>query len=149
MVVEGKAIVSGASAASLAALIEAHRAETDPVRMVLRPEGGRHVIELFADPPLDNAAVVQIVRYAPQARVEILRGENAGRIVDYANVVTAWHAVADWDGRTPLKLTATIEGEEPAVVIVQSARRPGSRPGKPAAKAQPLPGEILAAARLN
>lgn len=142
MVVEGKNVVAGANAADLAALIETHRAATDPVRMSLRPEGGRYVIELLADPPLETGAVVQIVRYAPQARVEILRGENAGRIVDYANVVTAWHAVAEWDGRTPLKLTAAIDGDEPAVVIVQSAR-----PGK--AKAAPLPGEILAAARLN
>lgn len=140
MIVGGAERVVGARPAELTALIEAHRAAPARVQMSHRTEAGRHIIELRADPPLDTGAVVQIVRYAPQARVEILRGENAGRIVDYANVVTAWHAVAEWDGRMPLKLTATIEGEEPAVVIVQAAR-----PGK----SSPVPGRILSAGRLN
>ncbi|MFP1645711.1 DUF1223 domain-containing protein [Pontitalea aquivivens] len=140
MIVGGAERVVGARPAELTALIEAHRAVAPRVQMRHRLESGRHILELRADPPLDTGAVVQIVRYAPQARVEILRGENAGKIVDYANVVTAWHAVAEWDGRMPLKLTATIEGEEPAVVIVQSAR-----PGKTG----PVPGHILSAGRLN
>ena len=62
------------------------------------------------------------------------------RIPADANVVTAWHAVAEWDGRKPLRLNARIEGEDPAVVIVQSAR-----PGK----SVPLPGPIVAARKLQ
>ena len=108
--------------------------------MTVAGSKGQYVLELRADPPLAQGAVVQIVRYMPQARVEILRGENAGLVVDYANVVTAWHAVAEWDGRTPTRLNARIDGDEPAVVIVQTAL-----PGKSA----PLPGPIVAAARLD
>lgn len=100
---------------------------------------GHFVIDLSANPPLDQGTVVQIVRFVPQAQVEILRGENAGRVLDFANVVTAWHAVAEWDGQAPLRLSAEIEGQEPGAVIVQSAR-----PGK----LVPLPGQILAAALL-
>ena len=101
---------------------------------------GQYVIDLAAPRPLKQATVVQIVRYVPQAQVEILRGENAGQVLDFANVVTAWHAVADWDGKAPVRLTARIEGEEPAAVIVQSAL-----PGKTV----PLPGPILAAGWLR
>lgn len=100
---------------------------------------GHFVIDLSANPPLDQGTVVQIVRFVPQAQVEILRGENAGQVLDFANVVTAWHAVAEWDGKAPLRLSAEIEGQEPGAVIVQSAR-----PGK----LVPLPGQILAAALL-
>lgn len=101
---------------------------------------GEYVIDLSSPARLAQGTVVQIVRYAPQARVEILRGENAGQVLDYVNVVTAWHAVAEWDGKAPLRLNAKIEGDEPAVVIVQTAM-----PGKSA----PLPGAILAAGRLR
>ncbi len=103
-------------------------------------QAGQYVIDLAANPPLDLGTVVQIVRYVPQAQVEILRGENAGQVLDFANVVTAWHAVAEWDGQAPLRLTAQIEGAEPAVVIVQSAL-----PGK----SVPLPGQIVAAGWLR
>ena len=140
MIVGGADALVAPRAADLAGLITAHRQTPARVSLGVTADGARFVIQIDADPPLETGAVVQIVRYAPQARVEILRGENAGKVVDYANIVTAWHAVADWDGRTPLKLNATVEGEEPAVVIVQAAR-----PGKSA----PLPGAILAAGRIK
>lgn len=136
MIVGGADALVGPRAADLAGLISAHRQAPAQVRLSVSSDGARYVIEIDADPPLETGAVVQIVRYAPQARVEILRGENAGKVVDYTNIVTAWHAVADWDGRAPLKLNATIDGEEPAVVIVQTAR---------AGKSAPMPGAILAA----
>ena len=103
-------------------------------------EPGQFAIDLSAPRPLKQKSVVQIVRYVPQARVEILRGENAGQVLDFANVVTAWHAVAEWDGKAPVRLNARIEGEDPAAVIVQTAL-----PGKTV----PLPGAILAAGWLR
>ncbi|MDD8024648.1 MAG: DUF1223 domain-containing protein [Paracoccaceae bacterium] len=139
MIVDGDQALVGPSGSALDALIQ-DNAAPGPVQIKISGAKGQYQIELWANPPLDQGTVVQIVRYAPQARVEILRGENAGLQLDYANVVTAWHAVAEWDGRTPTRLNAKIEGEEPAVVIVQSAR-----PGKSA----PLPGRILAAGRLE
>lgn len=140
MIVEGSASLVGGDAATLDALVAQQKALPAAVSMTVSGGKGQYVIELRADPPLPRGAVVQIVRYMPQARVEILRGENAGLVVDYANVVTAWHAVADWDGVTPTRLNTRIDGDEPAVVIIQ-----GTLPGKAAA----LPGPILAAAKLN
>ncbi len=34
--------------------------------------------------------LVQVVRFVPHARVRIERGENAGRTLDYHNIVTEW-----------------------------------------------------------
>jgi len=142
MIVGGDHSLVGPSAADLSAMIETQKAEPAKVALHVTDGAGtgQYVIDLSATPPLGNGTVVQIVRYAPQARVEILRGENAGQVLDYTNVVTAWHAVAEWDGKAALRLNAKIDGDEPAVVIVQTAL-----PGKSA----PLPGPILAAARLR
>lgn len=140
MIVEGSEALVGPQADTLETLIRKGKEATDPVGIAVSGAAGQYEIEIWSDHPLEQPTVVQIVRYAPEARVKILRGENAGLEMDYANVVTSWHAVAQWDGKAPTRLTATLEGEEPAVVIVQSAL-----PGRKA----PLPGAILAAARLG
>lgn len=80
-------------------------------------------------PPLS----LQLVRYMPAAHVEIHAGENAGRQAQYFNIVTSWEVIGAWDMGTPLRLSVAIEGEEPAVVILQEHGQ----------------GEIVAAARLR
>ncbi len=142
VIVGGDHSLTSPSGAEIDALIASEVTMPPKVALTVSAGGqaGQYVIDLAANPPLDLGTVVQIVRYVPQAQVEILRGENAGQVLDFANVVTAWHAVAEWDGQAPLRLTAQIEGEEPAVVIVQSAL-----PGK----SVPLPGQIVAAGWLR
>jgi len=76
---------------------------------------------------------LQLVRYNPAAHVEIMAGENAGRQAQYFNIVTSWEVIGSWDMRAPLRLSVQIEGEQPAVVILQ----------------EPGQGEIVAAARLR
>ncbi|PTV94860.1 hypothetical protein C8J27_106128 [Rhodobacter aestuarii] len=143
VIVGGEQSLTAPAAGTLERMISAEAAEPPRVALAVA-EGeapGQYVIDLApVGRALDRPSVVQIVRYVPQAQVEILRGENAGKVLDFANVVTAWHAVAEWDGRAPLRLNAQIEGTEPAVVIVQTAL-----PGK----AAPLPGPILSTARLR
>lgn len=77
--------------------------------------------------------VVQLVRYTPEATVEILRGENRGRTLSYSNIVTSWDVIARWDGAETLRLGAELSGGQPSVVIVQQAGN----------------GPILAAARVE
>ncbi len=77
--------------------------------------------------------VVQLVRYIPSSTVAIKRGENAGRSIEYTNVVTEWRLLKKWDGSKALSLSVDLEGENPVVVIVQTAGD----------------GPILAAARLR
>ncbi|RWR12950.1 DUF1223 domain-containing protein [Sinirhodobacter populi] len=140
MIVEGRQSLIGGDETALDMMVREEKGRQKAVSISVSGSDGQYQIELSADPPQPQGAIVQIVRYMPAARVEILRGENAGMVVNYANVVTAWHAVAEWDGRTATRFNAKIEGDDPAVVIVQSAV-----PGKSA----PLPGPILAAERLN
>lgn len=132
MIVAGMDHLVGVRPSELATLI-AHHAETPrPVELSLERQGEVVKVDARAVAPLPGGASVQLVRFRPHARVEIARGENAGQTIDYRNIVTAWQAVADWDGQSDLVLTVEAPGAEPVVVILQA----------------PGPGPILAAAAL-
>lgn len=76
---------------------------------------------ITAEPGQGGNYAVQLVRYLPEKTVDIRRGENAGRNLTYANIVTSWDVVAEWDGRSPLALEADAEGDNPIVVILQQS----------------------------
>jgi hypothetical protein len=63
-------------------------------------------------------------------------GENAGKTIDYANVVTSWNYVADWDGVAPLQVDVPTTTADPVAVIVQQ-------------DVNKLPGHIIAAVRID
>ena len=120
----------GARAMEVGSAIRAHAAADSGVELQAARTAGGLRIEATAARPADM--VVQLVRFDPLRSVDVLRGENAGRTLRYANVVTAWDRIARWDGSAPLALDATLSGADGAVVIVQAAGN----------------GPILAAARL-
>ncbi len=120
LIVDGMERVQGVRPMLMADLVRAHRDRPRNVRIGLDRTEGHLTIRLSAEPPLDRAAVVQLVRYLPRAQVTIERGENAGRSVTYHNIVTLWDTLAQWDGQAALTLTTEAPGAEPVVVIVQS-----------------------------
>jgi hypothetical protein len=63
---------------------------------------------------------VQLVRYHPKETVKIEYGENAGRVIEYNNIVTSWTRVGDWSGAEDLQLTLPVTGDDPVVVILQA-----------------------------
>ncbi len=133
MIVGGMDHVVGIRAEEVDALIRRYGAGPAPVTLDVARTGGQVQVRARAAAPLANGAVVQLVRYRARERVEIVLGENAGRIIDYANIVTAWTQVADWDGRSELSLTLAAPGSDSVAVIVQ----------------EPGPGPILAAGALR
>ncbi|KQI72744.1 hypothetical protein AN191_06980 [Loktanella sp. 5RATIMAR09] len=76
---------------------------------------------ITSEPGQAGEYAVQLVRYKPEETVNIRRGENAGRNLTYANIVTSWEVVAEWDGRSPLAFEAYAEGDSPIVVILQQS----------------------------
>lgn len=140
MIVAGAEEITAPSAAQIDTMIAQAAAALGQVTVRMGKGEAGYRIELAAQPPLTEGVIVQIVRYAPEMQMEILHGENAGKVIDYANVVTAWHAVADWDGVKPIALNVALDGPEPAILIVQEAV---------AGRSKPLPGPIRAAIRLQ
>lgn len=133
MVVGGTDHLVGARPVELMALIERHAANPAPVLLSLSRSGGQVEISATSAGKLPNGAVVQLVRYTPQADVTIRGGENGGQTIRYSNIVRSWDAIGEWDGTAPLSLSAPLGGTDPVVVILQ----------------EPGPGPILAAARLR
>lgn len=140
LIVAGADELTGPTADQVDTMISSAKSKLGQVQLRLGKSDAGYRVEMSAQPPLSQGAVVQIVRYIPEAQVEILRGENAGKVMDYVNIVTAWHAVADWDGVKPMAMNVALDGPEPAILIVQEAI-PGRK--------KPLPGAIKAAIRLQ
>ncbi|MEM1431888.1 MAG: DUF1223 domain-containing protein [Pseudomonadota bacterium] len=119
IIVEGRARVVGAKAMAVVNAVEEQRAAPPQIALTAERTGEVLQIEARALTQATAELVVQLVRYKPEGRVEILRGENAGRTLSYANIVTAWDVVAEWTVDTPLSLRLDVPGDQPAVVIVQ------------------------------
>lgn len=90
--------------------------------------------------PGAGAAVVWLVTYRDHASVTIERGENAGKTIDYTQIVTGKQMLGAWEGGegTTLKLPLSelsANGSNGAVILVQSDK-------------EGLPGPILGAASI-
>ena len=132
MVVGGVHSVAGFQPMELADLIRRHRQAPSPVTLTLDRDGSRVWIDVAAEEPVGET-LVHLVRYDPEVEVEIASGENAGRTMRYANVVTEWHVLGRWSGSGSARLDGVAPGGQAVVVLVQKAPQ----------------GEILAARRLR
>jgi len=133
IIVGGMDHVVGAHQSALdSAIAENARRETR-VSMVLERWGDDVRVKASAMADLPNGAWVQLVRVLPAARVEITRGENRGRTIEYTSVVTAMDRVAVWNGQKDLALTLDAPGPQWVAVIIQ----------------EPGPGRILSASLLK
>jgi hypothetical protein len=120
MIVGGMDRVEGTDPGLVEDAIRRHQGVKPTVQLQLVRHGAQVAIAAQASAALDAPLRVQLVRYHPMSKVKIEEGENAGRVLDYANVVTAWSTLAMWDGRSDLALTAPVEGTDPVVVILQA-----------------------------
>ena len=62
---------------------------------------------------------VQLVSVSPLETVEISRGENAGRRLEYANSVIGWQNLGRWDGLGPTTFATGVLGPGRYAVLVQ------------------------------
>jgi hypothetical protein len=120
MIVGGQDHVIGTHRQDAAALIQKHAtAHTGVTLSVTQDAGGQFTIKAQAEPGVAGPIIIQLVTYDPLRTVDITRGENNGRTVDYSNVVTAWSVLGEWTVSEPLVLTVQPKPQGPAVVILQ------------------------------
>lgn len=134
MIVDGSDFVKGAHPVELAERLAVARMRPATVMLSVSAgsDGGYRVLARPLPDLQSGPMLVALVHYMPRKTVEILRGENAGKMIDYVNIVTYWKPVAEWDGRAPLEVELEPAQDRPAALVVQ-------REG---------PGTIEAAARL-
>jgi hypothetical protein len=120
MIVGGKDHLIGTKPMQLADLLQAHAAIPKPVEVSLSRGGGRVTIVAKSRNGAVQGALVQLVTYTPRASVAIGRGENAGKTLEYHNIVREWVDVGTWDGRTDFRATVRVPDNTPVAVLVQS-----------------------------
>lgn len=121
MIVNGQTDIVGAKPMKLSEAIAAHAQMAPKVDLTLARDGGTVVINATALEDLNGPVTVHMLRYTPRATTQIKRGENRGRTLEYANIVEGWTVLGDWDGGTPLQMSAEVSGDQPTVVILQAA----------------------------
>jgi hypothetical protein len=119
LIIGGRDRIEGFAPQETAAQLERHLALSSDVRLSVERRGDSLVIRAEADPPLDQPARIQLVRYKPEETVAIERGENAGKTITYRNIVTAWEGLGIWSGQEPMELSVPFSGSQPGAVIVQ------------------------------
>lgn len=127
-VIDGTRGLVGSDETALRAAITRARAAGPSIPVALVREGDRLVTRVG---PRDGAARVLLVGFDPSHTTQVLRGENAGRTLEQANVVRAIHDLGRWSGGAATFAAARPEGDTAAVLL------------------QAEDGRILGAARLD
>jgi hypothetical protein len=100
-----------------AAIAEAHGAA--PVAVLTLETTDEGLVVTIAAAGERPAAAVSYVLFAPPQTVEISRGENRGRSLDYHNVVRSWMMLDDWTGQARRWVLPLPQEARGAVVLVQ------------------------------
>lgn len=125
IIVQGESDVVGNHPMDVTDLIAEYRERPQGVSLAIRRDSdGLLHIAAAAKRQIAKPLIVQVIRYEPEAKVEITRGENAGHRLAYANVVTEWTVLGEWDASTPYSATVPARGPRPVVVVIQQ-RGPG------------------------
>lgn len=122
IIVNGTWDIAGFKPMKVADAIERAAAEPDLVEIELAPEAGRLAIRIETAAPVPGGGQVILARYVPHQRVEIERGENAGQVLDYVNIVSEWRDLGHWDGAGPAEIVTELAGDTPGAVLVQAIR---------------------------
>ena len=119
MIINGVDQVVGTHTLDVVDVIDRNKSREPYVSLEVTRDGSQLSIRAEAGEPLPDRLTVQLIRYRPQARVDIERGENAGRSINYVNIVTTLEVLQQWDTNQPLDLNATVIGNEPVVILLQ------------------------------
>ncbi|MCV0394627.1 MAG: DUF1223 domain-containing protein [Rhizobiaceae bacterium] len=140
-VVNGRVHLNGAAKSRLDMTIErmASGDQALSVDVEIRRDGDTIAISTGDWPNGHIKAHVLLVVYKPVTAVEVKRGENAGRTLEYRNAVVRMQAAGMWKGKpAQWEIPASEIGEgNGAAVLIQAMRKDGA------------PGPVLGAAALE
>lgn len=129
VIVNGLAGAAGGDSTEIEQAIKTTKRVDGALGVPLRlTETGGHIKVEVAEGGGGPAGVFAL-RVARASTVQILRGENAGRVVTYTNVVRAIDKLGDWTGRTAtFDMPGVAREDEGFVVLVQKGTpdRPGA-----------------------
>ena len=118
MIINGETDIVGTRPRELSQAIAEHASRPETVALDVQRNGDDLTIAAQAN-GASGPFLVHMVRYTAERTANITRGENAGRKLTYANVSEDWKILGQWDGVTPLRMTADVTGDKPIVVVIQ------------------------------
>jgi len=118
MIVGGKDHVVGYKPMKLAELMTAHKAKANPVDLDISRSGDRVTIKASAGRAVGDT-VIRLAVVSDSQSVAIKRGENAGRTIEYHNIVRDMSDLAAWNGRSTFSQTYRVPNGDRIVVLVQ------------------------------
>lgn len=119
MIFNGQAQVAGARINMIEQELRAIRAQKPLAQIDLAARGNQLEMRLVSLSAKTRPSDIHLVHYLKKAVVPIESGENRGRTVSYANIVSSWETIGQWNGTSPLSLSYTLQHDEPFAVIVQ------------------------------
>ncbi|MBO6898876.1 MAG: DUF1223 domain-containing protein [Shimia sp.] len=117
MIVNGKDHVVGTHPNKVEGLIKTHLKGSSAVDLSITREGNQ--LRIKASASKQAPMQVHVIRYKEAEKVSIKRGENAGRVLTYSNIVFEWETVKNWNGRNDLSTNVPVTGDAPIVVLIQ------------------------------
>ena len=118
LVIAGSDSLVGSARKIIEKRIAAHSKGPAAAEIALRHQGDTIRVEIAPRGDSAPAARVMLASYVPSKTVQITKGENAGKTIDYSHIVTELRAIGEWDGLAPVTIEARgVSG--PAVVFLQ------------------------------
>ncbi|MEM6482065.1 MAG: DUF1223 domain-containing protein [Pseudomonadota bacterium] len=119
MVINGTSHVVGNRPKDVLELIEMDHRKPGAVALSAEYDSGQVTIQAERLDGGSSPLSVVMLRYSPRNEVRITAGENGGRSLSYANVVTDMRAIDVWDNKDPLFMNLQAPGEAPIVILLQ------------------------------
>jgi hypothetical protein len=113
-VIDGRVGLVGSDETGLRAAIAQARADGSGIPVTVTREGDRVVVRVGAG---SGSARVLLVGFDPSHTTRVLRGENAGRTIEQANIVRSVQDLGAWSGPAAAFTSARPEGETAALLL--------------------------------
>lgn len=119
-VIHGEAQVVGSNEREVRMYVGQFQAEKPMLEIEATASAGSAQIRVSTKTSKLPAAEVFLVRIIPDASTDIRRGENAGRTINYVNVVQDITWIADLNGRSSVEILTAVDSDSYYVVMVQA-----------------------------
>ncbi|MBL4874351.1 MAG: DUF1223 domain-containing protein [Rhodobacteraceae bacterium] len=119
-VIHGEAQVVGSNEQEIRMYVGQFQAEKPMLEIATSTSGDSANISVSALTARLPASDIFLVRITPEATTSIRRGENAGKTINYVNVVQEMTWIGNWNGRSDVNVNASIRTDSKYVVLVQA-----------------------------
>lgn len=124
MIIQGSSQIVGGSGDSSArihsALQKLRLQKLNHVNLKIMRKKNTLMISLSNQGKKLGKSSINVVYFEPSKMVKIKKGENHGKVINYANVVSLWQSIAYWDGESDVTLYHKLPKSGSVAVIIQA-----------------------------